>query len=375
MTRYLLPIRPLCSAVIALACVAYARDSSAQNPRDTHSLGSARPLDLGELGVPGGVASSPDGVFVIDRDGRRVIAFDSRGLRRWISGCSGSGPGEYRSPSGVWVVGDTVYIFDASLRRLTLLDGRGRFQRSVAIAGHPDARGAPTVVAIGRDGSAIARWFVSVRRGHTRDTTVLTRHAADGSPAGSLGRWAADERLVAVVGSDYQVLSPPFAATLSVAACGGTTFIASGDRPLLARLSADGRPMPSINLSFLPRPVSAAQLRTHDEAWINRTADDARTPALETSIRGLRDLLDSERATAVVGRLLVDPTCRVWVSHPDSGDSVRWWRVTDDGRVAATFVAPRSVRVLAIGTEWVVLEHTDEDGLRSLSLTALVPNR
>jgi hypothetical protein len=357
--------------IFGLSAVAPSTRAAAQARIDSLTLGTARSVALGELAIPGPVSAHSAGFVVLDLDGKQVFAFDTAGRPLWHVGRAGAGPCEFRSMSGVSSSHDTIYVYDASQRRLTLLDKNGRCQRAAVLAAHPAARGTPYVIAIAPDGSVISTWLVRIGRGFSRDSTVLTRHTPTGAAAGALGRWPADQRLTAVVGSEYRVLVPPLATHLSVTACGTTLQLVTGDVRRISRIDAQGVESAPIELPFLQSTIDERRLRQLDDQWIERMAEDALNPADAAAVRELRTALDAGRPTATVGRLLSDPQCRHWVSEPDRGGAVRWWRLDDAGRATATLLIPSGSRVAAIGAGWLVVERVDDDGLRSLQLHEL----
>lgn len=76
----------------------------------------------------------PDGVYVLDVQAQRVLAFDRAGRLDWSFGSPGEGPGEFlrardlRLGSG----GEWIYVHDPDNGRITVLDRSGRLARMIS---------------------------------------------------------------------------------------------------------------------------------------------------------------------------------------------------------------------------------------------------
>lgn len=68
-------------------------------------------------------AAGPSGeIYIVDRSGRRIVAYDSLLRVQRASGRRGAGPGEFSEPSSIGVLGDgRLVILDRALRRIVLL--------------------------------------------------------------------------------------------------------------------------------------------------------------------------------------------------------------------------------------------------------------
>jgi hypothetical protein len=342
--------------------------AGAQGPPDTLQLAPASALSLGEFGVPGAVTvSAAEGIFVIDRDARRVIAFDGVGAMRWAMGRSGAGPGEFRAPSGIWAIGDSIRVYDATLRRISALDQAGRFGGSEMLTSHAGAAGFPSVVAMAGDHTSVVQWLTGVRAGYRRDTTVVSLHSR-GGPTLELGRFPADDRLTLRSEDSFYVFSPPWSARLRVDACGGSVVLSTGVDPALRFYDVTGRLDRQVPLTFLPARVAESTVRRADVAWAKERAELDRTFRTAPALEALDNSFRLGRVPAVLHDVLFDPRCRVWVAAAAAPSSPRrWWRLDANGQPAATLMVEEHAEVRAFGVDVVVIERTDADGVRTLS--------
>jgi hypothetical protein len=113
--------------VLAGALVSASGPISAQ--RVPVSFGQEQVVGHGqEMGTIMGAAVAPDGgVYALDYENARVVAFDAEGRHRWTVGRRGNGPGEFRSLYRVDVRRDgTLFIYDRGTHEVTALSPEGR---------------------------------------------------------------------------------------------------------------------------------------------------------------------------------------------------------------------------------------------------------
>jgi hypothetical protein len=91
---------------------------------------------------PEGLASDGDALYLLDRQGKRVLAYDAEGRHRGTFGRAGEGPGELSEPLGLEVgPGDTVWVSDFRSSRLTGYPANGGDPRILTL---PDTAGMPS---------------------------------------------------------------------------------------------------------------------------------------------------------------------------------------------------------------------------------------
>lgn len=344
--------------------VTFAGFLMAQGPPVGLSLGPPRLLDLGETGNPAQAVMVGDRVMVLDRSNRQIVAFDLAGRRLSAVGREGAGPGEFRSPSGLWAVGDSVLVYDHTLRRVTVLGPGAAVARTATLAAHPRGRGLPLVVAVVAPGKLVTSWLTGVRNGFARDTTLLTLHAPSGEPADDLGFWPGDDRLTIRIGNVFHTYVPPFASRLLVAACGSDLAIANGLSPEVYLLAPVGSTRRIVPLPFLPPAPSITALRDIDARWVRNTAADHPAFTVEAGLEALRAANGAGRQPSMVGGLLFDPECRLWVAAAGvRNGSTRWWRIDRQGTPIAVLDLPPGQTLRTMGRNHVVVEQTDADGL------------
>lgn len=105
-------------------------------PADEYSVGSATGEDW-ELfsGVAGVAFDSRGNLYVLDRDGGRVVVVDPQ--RRFLRqiGRKGGGPGELQFPVGLVVTSDRIAVMDMARRALSVFTLEGEFLHSVTPIG------------------------------------------------------------------------------------------------------------------------------------------------------------------------------------------------------------------------------------------------
>lgn len=93
---------------------------------------------------PAWVVPFRDGVVVLDGNLPRVTAFRPNGSVKWIYGRAGDGPAEMRSTWGAVETPEGLWVLDVRGRRLVLLSERGEYRRQVPL---PASAGGPQGIA------------------------------------------------------------------------------------------------------------------------------------------------------------------------------------------------------------------------------------
>jgi hypothetical protein len=87
------------------------------------------------------VVTDSGAVLVVGTDAPTLRMFDRSGRVLWMSGRSGTGPGEYRLATSAAIGPRGVQVVDMTLRRITRLDLAGRPVASAPIQGFASAVG------------------------------------------------------------------------------------------------------------------------------------------------------------------------------------------------------------------------------------------
>lgn len=322
-----------------------------------------------------GVRRAANGDIVVANAGSaQVRRYDGGGALRWTAGAKGGGPGEFESLAWIaTLAGDSVLAFDSRARRFAVFDGAGTFVRSFRAqdeGGQPAlvrplgvlADGA-VLVGVSSLGSLVGTGGMPPA-GLMRDTLRLLRLDRNGALSDTLARVPGDERVLHVSATSIEIVTPPFAPRLVVAAAGAGMAAPLGEGHQLARWSVDGTLQRLVRLAGVERAVTPADLDAHIARLTSGVDDAQRRQSLE---QGMRALSLPERMPAV-GRLLIDAHDRLWaMDFLAPADSTATWRVFDaDGRYLGAVAMPRTFTVHEVGPDWVLGVFRDEDDLEQV---------
>lgn len=104
---------------------------------DGRATPAQRRLDGGMLSQVVDLAEGPDGtLYVLDRGGFKVVAFDAKGnVKRVIGHGEGQGPGEWVAPSSLTMSdAGELFVLDQRQSRVTVFDTTGKLSRTFPVA-------------------------------------------------------------------------------------------------------------------------------------------------------------------------------------------------------------------------------------------------
>ena len=396
----LLPLALLaCAGDDGAATVAVVRDSAAVRivenpdaaPATLATLAAEPTLAIGDeaegedplFRVQGVRRTGDGGVIVANGGSAQLRRYDAQGALRWTAGAKGGGPGEFQTLAWAAVLpGDSVLAYDAQSRRFSVFDGAGAFARSFQVLGAGGQPAALRPVGLTRDGGVLATLSglggfgapgAPPPQGVVRDTARVVRVALDGTVSDTLARVPGDERMIRVTAQSINILVPPFAPRLVVAA--GDGFVAPwGDGWQLARWAPDGRLQRLVRVAGAERPVAPADLDAH----VARVTDGMEAAQRQGVEEGLRALPLPSRMPSV-GRMLHDAQGRLWaMDFVAPSDTVATWRVFDpEGRQLGVVRTPTALTVHEIGADWLLGVFRNEDDVEEVRAYALreVPPR
>lgn len=320
----------------------------------------------------------PNGVLVVANAGSHELrAFTPAGAWAWSVGRKGVGPGEFTSLEGLALQApDTLLVFDEVLARVSVVTAAGRFVRTTALT-VPGHRVRPVAGVLGS--GALLGAVANLERPsptdkHITTTQTLYRFAATGPPA-PVGVFFENEILVMAAPKEYGgVIYPsvPFARHAVFRTWNNQIFAGDGAQFEIRQLADDGAPRRIIRLRTPERPVTEAD------------KDAARRADLETTAPKDRPLWEQFWATVpypkthpAFERFEITPSGRLWVERPAGpADSVGSWVVfSPDGRLAGEVFLPRSLQVLSVTDQELIVRARDADDVEHVQVYALNSRR
>jgi hypothetical protein len=314
-----------------------------------------------------GAVGMTGGGFVVANAGRYELLFydgDGRFMRR--AGRRGGGPGEFLSLEWVTRYGpDSILTVDVRAHRVSYFDNDGNFGRSVRL--EPGAQiPFPRPVGVFADGGLLATQGTFSLGGDPpiralRTQVPLFRYEPDGSTATLVGSFQGPEWVVVPTGRmrSLERRRRPFGRETVFAAAGDRFYVADNETYEIRAYTLAGRLMQVIRKSGTPLPVEDSDIRVYEDSAL--AGADAFTQAQ------LRLLFDSQPPApqtypAYAPDILVDSDMNLWVRESSRlGDERSKWSVfTDEGELLGEVDMPPGLRVLDIGTDYVLGLQRDE---------------
>ncbi|HEU4631543.1 MAG TPA: hypothetical protein VFS08_17445 [Gemmatimonadaceae bacterium] len=373
------------SAGVQIVENAAAAWSEAEAPR----LADAPALVIGDASGEGAdalyrvaaVHRRPDGRLVVaDGGSAQLRIYGADGALLHVAGGEGGGPGEFRRLTWLDVgADDSILAYDAGQRRFAVFDDTGAFVRVFAPAATGDRPTIARPVALLRDGDVVATQSTLLGDGPptldapVRDTVAFVRIGRDGAVRELAARVPGDERVIHMSPGAVEIVTPPFAPRLVVAADGDRLYAARGDGYELAQYDTTGRLLRLVRVPGLERRVASEDVEAHIERVTAGTTDPA---ARQRRAAGLRALPVRERMPAVA-QLVVDDAGRLWaMDFLAPRDSAATWRVFDaEGGYLGTVSMPRTFTVHEIADDRVLGVYRDENDVEQVRVYALEDGR
>lgn len=338
-------------------------DSVAGVERLSYAASAAPPLGwtLDTLGVLGGaqvlseeeqfegvsasgLAGADDGtLYVLDGQGKRVLAFGPDGSFLRSYGREGEGPGELRSPSAVAVgPGDSVWVSDMGNVRATVFAPDGELGRSVPFPSG-DQRPSGTLV-VREDGFVQAMPTFAFRPGeNVRPPIPIIRFAADGTLVDTLSLTPApkfDQVTIEAGGHRLFILmAPAFTTTVRwVALPDGSVVVSDTAEYVLRWVGADGAPRRIVRRAPPARATTEADRERELERLREEGSGGMPLPGGPDPEQMLEQRLKNMTFAPVIPRITAlasDPRGRVWVgvSEDVASETARVDVYASDGRL------------------------------------------
>ncbi len=336
-------------------------------PLETWRLGDARveiPASAPGAPPPGQATAGTalaDGSIVL-RAGPAIVRFyDPDGSSvRTLDGSVGDPPA-FRSITGIERLrGDTVAIYDSGTNQVSIVRPGGLRVRVIEMPaigrGVPPHRPHPLP-----DGS----WIGSTRFGPEpiatfepqallRDSALVYRFHPATLAIDTLVRTAHDEIFVRVEGNTRGTVPRPFGRASVIGVSDGRVVVGNGDAPEVRVFAPTGDLLRIYRWSAGSRPVTDADMNAYEQAV---------RAALASSPQDLRErmvarVLAAPRPDthAPYATLLVDADDNLWLGEPPLfGQPPRAWNViAPDGRWLARVELPAGVRILDIGSDFIL---------------------
>ncbi|GMV06787.1 MAG: hypothetical protein AMXMBFR53_30620 [Gemmatimonadota bacterium] len=320
-----------------------------------------------------------DGRLVVgDAGSGQVRIFAPDGTHESTLGSLGDGPGEFRSIRSLDAHGDSIVVFDPGLSRVTVyrLSGEVVTTWNVGLANGPvpmalsELRFLETGQAFGMDGMSMV---AGSGPGLARDTAFFFE-LREGTPwreaiAAVPGPWTDVVELEGQLAGRHQALTsqPSWdAQASSIYTTAGDAFEFRIHDPTgaVTRLVRRAQPAP---------PVTRADAQAWKDALLE--------PAPEAQRAMMRPMLEAFHMPAtlpVYASLIVDAEGHVWLGRfiaPGMASPSEWDVYAPDGVYLGAVATPPGLRVLEIGTDYVLGKWTDELDVEYVQLHRLERTR
>jgi len=317
-----------------------------------------------------------DGTIAVANAGSAEIRFfdlDGRFLRR--IGGSGEGPGEF---GVLWrlfpLAAGELAAWDIGLRRITVFAAndsvRGTWTLG-ALAGRP----ADVPAAFSDRAFVVApedRYQGRDMERPRRDTLPFVLWAPGAGVLDTIGRFPGRQQFEMLMPPVQLLEDMPFGPSTRVAVHADELFVGDNDRPDVAVLNVDGRPVRIIRLierrrEVTPEDIGRFKAENIDEGW--------RATYLAAKRRWL-EIVPFPARMPWYGPLLVDRGGDLWLgayrtAWEERERPVDWWILGPDGALRARAATPTGLRVVQVGADWVLGIRQDEAGVEHVELWAL----
>lgn len=373
--------RLLCALLLPLSACgrAMADDSPAAgapewrlSPQPVVSIGVADGAPEYQLHHVAGATRLADGsIAVLNAGSASWSLYDRQGRFVVAAGRKGQGPGEFEAPNWLGrLPGDTVVVWDQRLARLSFFRPDGALARVVTASGTQGMF--PRAVGMFADGSLALEpgpdIFAMMRGGEgiRRDTAQLHRLARDGSRADPLVRFAGSEVHVSDREGGFSWNDAPFGRQGFPVAAGDRLYVGDSGSGQISIYSLAGervRTVPSPHTAWRVEPADVEKYREERLAPIE---DPNRRREMVATLEGA----PTPDVAPSFGALLVDGEGNLWVqAYPrPSAPDVAWAVLAPDGSPLGRLQAPRGLRVMEVGRDYLLGVRHDDLGVERLEM-------
>jgi len=302
-----------------------------------------------------------DGRIVIANGGTQNLRFfDATGAHQASVGREGEGPGEFKRLGPLSVLpGDSLAAYDWNLRRVSYFGPDGTFVRSVTL---DFPAGFPTPIGQFADGAWLCtRGFVFAPSGDmseiVRDTVPMLVFEPSGALRDSIGLFPAPEYYVRSSRNNAFATSLPFGRTTEVVVSGDRFYAGHTERYEIVRYSSAGVPDLILRLDRPPAPIAPDDLARYKAEQM----EDADASFRQQTARNLEEMPYPATYPAFAD-VVTDAEGNLWVlDYPRPGNDERRWTVfSAEGHAVGTVVTPPALRVLEIGSDYLLGVRQDD---------------
>lgn len=317
----------------------------------------------------------PDGSVLVGNSGTGEIrVFDAAGRFVRAIGRRGNGPGEFGEFSSVrfnLAPDGSLVAYDNGNLRVHHFDSSGTYLRTVRIASTADGLRA-FYQGLFADGTWLTLALQPELRNepgvYLKSTQQFTRYGADGQPIASLRQVEGRTRFVHAFQSITHFPFVPFTAEPLARVAGDRLLVVPGGAPDVEQRDLDGKLLrrfrPAIDL------VRTADVYPRYREASLAAMDSAQRVQYEHFYALSHPL--PEFVPAFQG-ILVDDSANIWLERyrmPGETDA-RWEVISADGRWLGGVAAPDRVRLLQVGTDFVLGRHLDSLGVERIRVHPL----
>ncbi len=308
-----------------------------------------------------------DGRIVVANHGTSELRFyDPAGAFLFSRGGDGAGPGEFRSMGMIWRLADSLLLFDFQLMRVTVYSGTGDFGRSFLVQTTPDGA-IPIPTGVFQDRHLLVRRGArdaELSTGFYRDTSLYLRYDLEGAHVDTVGRFPGSEDYIGKREDLTFSTGAPYGRESYLVPLGNRFYFGSSDGWEIALHASDGRLE-----RLIRRPVPNTPI-TDQEAEEFYTSLRERMTRMSSLWRSLYEEVTLPETKPAYGRLLADTDGNLWVAEYDNEG--RWTVFDTEGRLLGAVEIPGRVRVVEIGSDYLLGVWQDEMDVETVRLYRLV---
>ena len=306
--------------------------------------------------VTGATRLSDGGIVIGNGHTNELRFFDAGGAHVRTVGRSGGGPGEYEYMRKLMSCGpDSIAAFDLHWQ-LKVYDRSGKLSRETRLH-QPGSERTPYALSCGPSGHfVITGWGAETREsriGFYQATSPVYLLDRRGEGMAELGEFVSSER----IGSERGSRPHPLGRSTVLALSSDEIFVATGETPEVRTYGFDGAPRRILRAPSRDLRITDEDLDRFRQAQMEPVPDHLR-PAAE---RELLEMPMPERFPAT-SELLLDADGNLWMRHftRPGEPKPRWGIFSLEGRYLGELETPEGVRVLEIGTDYLLGLHRDE---------------
>ena len=328
------------------------------------------------FGVVGALRLSDGRIVIGNRGSSELRFFDEDGQHLFSVGSSGDGPGEFRMLAGLYrMEGDSLLTHDFQGRRMSVFAPDGAFVRSFRLEPVDDAS-VPSVAGVFGDGSILVRGLAVVgaretQTGVVRDPMVYSRMNERGDVLAAYGEFPGTETYVGEFAGAPTAQLLPLGRTSVATAGHDWFFVGAGDEYEIEVRSLAGDLLHLVRMDVQPRAVMSHHVE--EVHRVLREGAEGLPDAMRRDVeRQLQDMPLPEVFPAY-GHFAVDSEGALWVGDytaPNDETSV-WTVFLPEGDLLAQLEIDSALRLLDIGTDYILGVRTDDLGVERVELYQL----